>query len=60
MPSKTELLLPQQRHVANTFDPENYLSRAGRILNSDVVHLAKARRLSGGEKDIRDVLLYCI
>jgi len=46
--------------VANTFDPQNYLSRAERILSCDVKHFAQARRLSGPEKDIRDVLLYCI
>jgi transposase len=60
IPSKVELSLPQQRQVANTFDPKNYLSRAERILKCDVEHFAQSRRLSGAEKDIRDVLLYCI
>jgi len=46
--------------VANTFDPQNYLSRAERILSCGVKHFAQARRLSGAEKDIRDLLLYCI
>ena len=60
IPSKAELSLPQQRQVANTFDPKNYLSRAERILSCDVEYFAQARRLSGAEKDIRDLLLYCI
>jgi len=51
---------PQQRQVTNTFDPKKYLSRAERILKCDVEHFAQSRRLSGAEKDIRDLLLYCI
>ena len=58
--SKTELSVPQQRQIENSFDPQNYLSKAERILKCDVKHFAKAGRLSGAEKDIRDVLLYCI
>ncbi len=54
------MLLPQQRQVANTFDPKKYLSKAERVLSCDVEHFAQARRLSGAEKDIRDVLLYGI
>ena len=46
--------------MTNNFDPKNYLSRTERILSCDVEHFAQARRLSGAEKDIRDVLLYCI
>jgi hypothetical protein len=60
IPSKAELLLPQPRQVANTFNTKNYLSNAERILKCDVAHFAQAGRLSGAEKDIRDVLLYCI
>ncbi|MCP4629292.1 MAG: hypothetical protein GY850_38175 [bacterium] len=60
IPSKAKLLLPQQRQVANTFDPKKYLSEAERVLSCDVEHFAQARRLSGAEKDIRDVLLYGI
>jgi REP element-mobilizing transposase RayT len=58
IPSQPELSVPQQRQVANTFDPKNYLSKAERILKCDVEHFAQSRRLSGAEKDIRDVLLY--
>ena len=60
LPSKTELSLPQQKQVANHLDPKSYLSKAQRILRCDVEDFVQARRLSGAEKDIRDLLLYCI
>ena len=60
IPSKTELSLPQQRQMANTFDPQNYLSKAERVLKCDVERFVQAGRLSGAEKDTRDLLLYCI
>jgi REP-associated tyrosine transposase len=60
IPSKAEWSIPQQRQVANIFDPLKYLNRAERILRCDVKEFAQARRLSGAEKDIRDVLLYRI
>ena len=59
IPSKAELSIPQQRQAAKTFDPNNYLSRAERIFKCDVEQFAQSRRLSGAEKEIRDVLLYC-
>jgi hypothetical protein len=39
---------------------KNHLSRAEQILRCDVEHFAQAKSLSGAEKDIRDVMLYCI
>ena len=60
LPSKAEGSIAQQKQVANTFDPQTYLSKAERILKCDVERFVQAGRLSGAEKDIRDLLLYCI
>jgi REP element-mobilizing transposase RayT len=60
LPSKAEGSIPQQKQVANTFEPQNYLSKAERILKCDVKRFVQAGRLSGAEKDTRDLLLYCI
>jgi len=59
-PAKTELSIPQQRQVAKTFDPEDYLRRAEQIFGCDVERFVHAKRLSGAEKEIRDMLLYGI
>jgi REP element-mobilizing transposase RayT len=60
LPSRAEGSIPQQKQVANTFDPQNYLSKAERIFKCDVERFVQAGRLSGPEKDIRDLLLYGI
>jgi hypothetical protein len=41
-------------------DPENYLRSAEEIFGCDVEHFVHAKRLSGAEKEIRDMLLYGI
>jgi len=55
-----ELSIPQQRQVAKTFDPKNYLRRAEQVFGCDTEHFVYAKRLSGAEKEIRDMLLYGI
>ncbi|CAB1063902.1 hypothetical protein D1BOALGB6SA_8687 [Olavius sp. associated proteobacterium Delta 1] len=57
-PAKTELSIPQQGQVAKAFDPEIYLRRGEQIFECDIEHFVRAKRLTGGEKEIRDVLLY--
>jgi DNA-binding CsgD family transcriptional regulator len=52
--------MPQQRQASNSFDPETYLRRAEEIFGCDVEHFVNAKRLSGAEKEIRDMLLYGI
>jgi len=59
-PAKMELSIPQQRQVAKTFDPKNYLRRAEQVFGCDTEHFVYAKRLSGAEKEIRDMLLYGI
>ena len=60
LPAKTESSIPQQKQVARPFEPEAYLRRAERIFECDVKHFVNAKRLSGAEKEIRDMLLYGI
>jgi len=57
-PEKADFSIPQQRQVSKTFDPEKYLRRAEQIFECDIEHFVRAKRLSGGEKDLRDVMLY--
>jgi REP element-mobilizing transposase RayT len=59
-PVKPELSMPQQRQASKTFDPENYLRSAEKIFGCDVEPFVHAKRLSGAEKENRDMLLYGI
>ena len=59
-PVKAELSIPQQWQLAKSLDAENYLRRAEHIFGCDVEQFKRARRLSGAEKEIRDLLLYGI
>jgi hypothetical protein len=52
--------LPQQRQIVKGFDLDNYLRKGEQIFECDVEHFVKAKRLSGAEKEIRDLLLYGI
>jgi len=59
----TDLIFSQfvgDQDCHRSYREKNFLSRAERILKCDIEHFAQSRRLSGAEKDIRDVLLYCI
>jgi len=44
--------------AARIFDPDIYLRRGEEIFERDIENFVHAKRLSGGEKEIRDVLLY--
>ena len=57
---ESNLALPQQREVAKSFDPVVYLSSGEQIFECNVEHFVSAKRLSGDEKEIRDLLLYGI
>jgi REP element-mobilizing transposase RayT len=60
LPSKTDDAIPQQRHMSKNLNVVKIVKAAERILNCDVSRFAKAGRLSGTEKDTRDILLYYI
>ena len=59
-PEKTDQSLPQQREAVSNFDPTNYLDRAEAIFECDIGHFVNTRRLSGAEKEVRDIILYGI
>ena len=59
-PAKTEISLPQQRRIANAFDPVSYLRKGEQIFKCNIEHFVQAKRLSGAEKEIRDILVYGI
>ncbi|MHC4106249.1 MAG: transposase [Planctomycetota bacterium] len=46
--------------AAKTFDPEKYLRKAEQIFGCSAEHFVHAKRLSGAEKENRDMLLYGI
>jgi len=52
--------LPQQRQVTKSFDSTAYLRKGAQIFGCDIEHFVKAKRLSGSEKEIRDLLAYGI
>ena len=52
--------MPQQRQVAKRFESKNYLAKGEQIFGCDLEHFVHAKRLSGAEKAIRDLLLYGI
>ena len=58
--TKPELSLPKQGQTKRSLDIEGYLRNAEKILKCDVEHFVHAKRLSGSEKEIRDMLLYGI
>lgn len=60
LPSKLDSAVPQQNQLAATINFESYLLKAGHTLECDVKGFVQAGRLSGTEKDKRDILLYSI
>jgi REP element-mobilizing transposase RayT len=60
LPSRLEPAMPQQRQLANTVDLQSFLATAGKRLQCDVEEFVQAGRLSGAEKDKRDLLVYFI
>jgi REP element-mobilizing transposase RayT len=60
LPSKLDAALPQQNQLAADFDLNKFLIKAESRLKCDIEHFAQANRLSGADKDKRDMLLYVI
>ena len=55
-----DMSLPQKRQVAMSFDSKSYLRKAEQIFGCNLQHFVHAKRLSGAEKAIRDMLIYGI
>jgi hypothetical protein len=60
LPSKLDSAVPQQNQLAPAVDLETFLVKAERRLKCDVKDFVQAGRLSGADKDKRDLLLYFI
>ena len=58
LPSKTDSAIPQQRQISKDFNTADFLKEAEKMFNCDLKRFVKARRLSGADKDTRDLLLY--
>jgi len=60
LPSETESAIPQQAQTSRPSDPDSILRSAERVLNCDVRQFVKAGRVSGPEKDKRDLMIYLL
>lgn len=60
LPSKLNPAIPQQKQLSAAVDLENFLINAQRILKCDLKDFVQAGRLSGANKDKRDLVLYFI
>jgi REP element-mobilizing transposase RayT len=60
LPDKPHGEIPGQKQLAGSFDPVIILRKAAKMLNCDLNRLVKSGRLSGLEKDQRDLLIYLI
>jgi REP element-mobilizing transposase RayT len=60
LPNKPHDEIPGQKRLAGRMDPLVILSKAAGLINCDLNRLMRSGRLSGVEKDQRDVLIYFI
>ena len=60
LPSEPRPAITQQVEVAKHNNPIQILQKAQRILKCDIKHFKKAGRVSGAEKDKRDLMIYLI
>jgi len=60
LPSETESAIPQQTQTAKPSDSLSMLRLAERVLKCDVQQFVKAGRVSGPEKDKRDLMIYLL
>ena len=60
LPSETEPGIPQQTQMAKNLDPLRVLRSAQRVLKCDIQRFVQAGRVSGTDKDNRDILIYLL
>ena len=60
LPTETEAGMPQQAQTAKPSDPFSILRSAERLLKCDVQRFVQAGRVSGAEKDKRDLMIYLL
>jgi REP element-mobilizing transposase RayT len=60
LPAEPEPAITQQTQLAKRYDPISILHKAERILKCDVKRFLQAGRVSGAEKETRDLMIYLI
>jgi REP element-mobilizing transposase RayT len=60
LPSKLDNAVPQQKQLSTAVDLESFLVKAQRELKCEIRDFVQASRLSGADKEKRDLLLYVI
>jgi putative transposase len=60
LPSENKPAIPQQAQTAKASDPVRMLRLAEAVLNCDVQRFVKVGRVSGPEKDKRDLMIYLL
>ncbi len=60
LPSEPKPAITQQVEVAKNHNPVHIVQRAEKILRCDVKHFFKTTRVSGAEKETRDLMIYLI
>jgi REP element-mobilizing transposase RayT len=60
LPPEPQPAITQQIQLARQYDPIRILQKAERILKCDVKRFVKAGRVSGAEKEARDLMIYLI
>jgi hypothetical protein len=60
LPPEPQPAITQQVELAKQYDPIRILQEAERILKCDVKRFVKAGRVSGAEKEARDLMVYLI
>jgi REP element-mobilizing transposase RayT len=60
LPDEPRADLPQQVLLSKTTDMKSYIAKVGKLIDFDSKKLRKNRRLTGFDKDKRDLLIYCL
>lgn len=60
MPKKPDKEIPAHRQSAASLNPDKISDRAARLLGCNVEELKKLSRVSGSQKEIRDIIIYLI
>jgi REP element-mobilizing transposase RayT len=60
LPERPAAEVPQQMHLAKDKEVQEILKAAAWAIGCDLAGLASARRVSGGEKEKRDMLIYWV
>lgn len=60
LPSETESAIPQQTQLTKPSDPVSILRSVEKVLQCDFQHFVQAGRISGPEKDKRDLMIYLL